>query len=132
MRTGGTRGRDSFLSFRAANGATKKRREGPGLSLKLPPLAQPTQQPTNNSTNDGVGILEEIRPRRNVGGGRLPVVLGGNLIHKKLNAKIHFVAVDGHQTTKRHTTINQKNAGVMGEGNERTRDRRGSQGGDVL
>ena len=113
-------------------GQRKKEREGPGLSLKLPPLAQPTQQPTNNSTNNGVGILEEIRPRRNVGGGRLPVVLGGNLIHKKLNAKIHFVAVDGHQTTKRHTTINQKNAGVMGEGNERTRDRRGSQGGDVL
>ena len=90
----------------------------------------------NNQPKDSVGggkiFFEEMWPGRNVWGGLLPVVLGGNLIHKKLNAKIHFVAVDGHQTTKRHTTINQKNAGVMGEGNERTRDRRGSQGGDVL
>ena len=37
---GGTRGENYFLSFWAANGATKEReREGPSVGLKRPPLA---------------------------------------------------------------------------------------------
>jgi hypothetical protein len=53
---GGMRGEDFFLSFGAANGATKKSREGPSLSFKRPSLAETTQQPTKNSTSDGAGI----------------------------------------------------------------------------
>ena len=44
------------------------------------------QQPTKNSTNDGegiLGILEEIRPRWNVGGGLLLVFMDRNLFHDK-------------------------------------------------
>jgi hypothetical protein len=71
---GGTRWENLFLSSWAANGATKKReREGLGLGLERAPLAKPTQQPTKNSTSDGADIKEEIWPRRNVGGERLPV-----------------------------------------------------------
>ncbi len=70
---GGTRWDNLFLSFWAANGATKKERGGAGLGLERLPLAKPTQQPTENSTSDGEDILEEIRPWRNVGGERLPV-----------------------------------------------------------
>jgi len=54
-------------------GQRKREREGPGLSLKRPPLAEPTQQPTKNSESDGVVIIYKIRPQRNVWGGRLPV-----------------------------------------------------------
>jgi len=53
---GGTRGEDFFLSFGAANGVTKKEREGSSLSFKRPSLAETTQQPTKNSTSNGAGI----------------------------------------------------------------------------
>jgi hypothetical protein len=52
-------------------GQQKKSERDRVLSLKRPPLAKPTQQPTENSTKDKVGILEVIRLRRNIGGGRL-------------------------------------------------------------
>jgi hypothetical protein len=58
-------------------GQRKREREGPGLGLEGPPLAKPTQQPTKNSTRDGADILGEIRPRRNIGGERLPVDFDG-------------------------------------------------------
>ena len=64
-------------------GRRKKKREWPGLDLKRLPLDQPMQQPTKNSTNDGEGILDDIWPWWNVGGGRLPVILDGNLFHDK-------------------------------------------------
>ena len=59
------------------NGATKKEREGPGLSLKRLPLAKPTQQPTKNSTSNGADIWDEIRTWQNVGGERLPIDFDG-------------------------------------------------------
>ena len=34
-------------------GRRKKERGGPGLGLKRPPLAEPTQQPAENSTSNG-------------------------------------------------------------------------------
>ena len=49
----------------------EREREGPGLGLERLPLAKPTQQPTENSTSDGADIWDEIRPRRNVGGGTI-------------------------------------------------------------
>ncbi len=75
---GTPRGDDYLLLFWATNEAKKRESEGPGLCLKRSPLAQPMQQPTKNSTNAGVGILEEIRSWWNVGGGQLPVVLEDN------------------------------------------------------
>jgi hypothetical protein len=60
----------------------KKKRQGPGLGLKWPPLAKPTQQPTKNSTSNGVDIWDKIRPWRNVGGERLPVNFDGYLSDK--------------------------------------------------
>jgi hypothetical protein len=39
---GGTRWEDFFLSFGAANRATKKQKEGYGISFKRPPLAETT------------------------------------------------------------------------------------------
>ncbi len=54
-----------------------------GLGLKWPPLAEATQQPTENSTSVGVVIRDTILPRQNVWGGRLPVVLDGDSSNKK-------------------------------------------------
>jgi hypothetical protein len=68
-------------------GRGKKVRNEPGLGLKRPPLAQPTQQPTKNSTSDGVDVFDEILPRLKIGGGRLPVVFDGNSSNKKYNKK---------------------------------------------
>ncbi len=48
---------DLLLSFAVANRATKKERSEPGLGLKQVPLAQPMQQATKISTNNGVGFL---------------------------------------------------------------------------
>ena len=97
-------------------GPHKKEREGPGLSLKRPPLAKPTQQPTKNSTSDGADIWDKIRPWRNVGGERLPVYFDGYSSDEKQNEKIHLAAVEGHLTMKKHTTTNQKTVLVMGGG----------------
>ena len=95
-------------------GRPRREREGPGLGLKRPPLAEPMHQPTENSTSDGADIWDEIQPRRNIGGGRLPVDFDGYSRDEKLNEKINSVAVHGHQKTKRHTTTNRKTVSVMG------------------
>ncbi len=51
---GGTRGVEFFLSFWGDEWGDKKEREGGvGLGLKRLPLAEPTQQPAENSTGDG-------------------------------------------------------------------------------
>ena len=97
-------------------GRPKREREGPGLGIKRPPLAEPMQQPTENSTSDRENIWDEIWPRRNVGGGRLPVDFDGYSRDKKSNEKINSVAVHGHQKAKRHTTTNQQTVSVMGGG----------------
>jgi hypothetical protein len=71
---------------------------------------------STGSTNNGVGIIYEIPLRRNFGGGQLPIVLDGDLIHKKYNDKLHLAAVDGHLLIKRHTTTNQITVSVIGGG----------------
>ena len=111
---GGTRGVDYFLPFWGGERGDQREREGLGLGLKRPPLAEPMHQPTENSTSDGADIWDEIRPRRNIGGGRLPVDFDGYSRDEKLNEKINSVAVHGHQKTKRHTTTNRKTVSVMG------------------
>ena len=68
-------------------GRRKREREGPGLGLERPPLAKPTQQPTENSTRDGADIWEEIRPWQNVGGERLPVNFDCYSSDEKYNEK---------------------------------------------
>ena len=70
---------DFFLSF----GTAKKQKEGYGISFKRPPLAETTQQPTEISTSDGVGIRDKIRPWRKIWEGLLPVVLDGNSSNEK-------------------------------------------------
>ncbi len=52
-------------------GRPKREREGLGLGLKRPPLAEPMQQPTKNGTSNGADIWDEIRPWRNVGKGTI-------------------------------------------------------------
>ncbi len=111
-------------------GRRKKERNEPGLGLKRPPLAQPMQQPTKNSTSNGAGIFDKVLPRWNVGEGRLPVVFDSNSSDKKYNEKIHSVAVDGHQTMKRHMTTNQKTVSVMGGGVMTRCDHGGTYGGE--
>jgi len=39
-------------------GRPKREREGPGLGLKRPPLAEPMQQPTENSTSGAAAAAE--------------------------------------------------------------------------
>ena len=97
-------------------GRRKREREGPGLGLERPPLAKPTQQPTENSTRDGTDIWEEIRPWQNVGGERLPVNFDCYSSDEKYNEKIHSAAVEVHLTMKKHTTTNQSTVSVMGGG----------------
>jgi hypothetical protein len=60
---GGTRWEDFFLSFGAANRATKIQKEGYGISFKRPPLAETTQQPTENSTRWG-GVKDSAAEER--------------------------------------------------------------------
>jgi len=72
----GTRWEDFFMSFEAANRVTKKFREGYGISFKGPPLAETTQQPTDNSSSDGAGIRYKWE-------GQLSIVLDGNSSDKK-------------------------------------------------
>jgi len=80
---GGTRWEDFFLSFEAANSVTKKLIEGYGISFKRPPLAETTQQSTDNSNSDGAGIRYKNRPWRNAWEGRLSIVLDGDSSDKK-------------------------------------------------
>jgi hypothetical protein len=63
-------------------GDKRKRERDWASALGGHPLAQKTQQPTNNNTNDGVFIFDEIRPWRNVEGGRYPVVSGDSVSDK--------------------------------------------------
>ncbi len=95
----------------------KKKRDWtgrPGLSLKQPPLAQPKQQPTKNSTSNGAGNFDKIL-RWNVGGGWLPIIFDGDLSNETYNEKIHSVAIDSHQMIKRHMTTNQRQCWWWGE-----------------
>ena len=94
----------------------RERKRGRNLGLKRLTLAEPMQQPTQNSTSYVVDIWDEIRPLRNVGGGRLPVNFDSCSRDRKSNGKINSVAVHGHQKTKRHTTTNQKTLSAMGGG----------------
>ena len=53
-------------------GRPKREREGPGLGLKRPPLSEPMQQPTENSTSGAVAAAARwrcsARRRRQLGG----------------------------------------------------------------
>jgi len=84
-----------------------------------------------NSTSDGAGIRDKIRPRRNVWEGRLPIVFDGDSSDEKRNEKIHSVAVNGHQTAKRHTPTNQKTASVTWGGVLMRCDHGGTYGGTI-
>ena len=79
-----------------------------------------------------MGIIYEISLRRNVGGGQLPVVLDGNLIHEKYNDKLHLAAVDGRLLIKRHMTTNQITVSVIGGGFVTRIDRGRSCGGGLF
>ena len=78
-----TCGEDLFLLFGVANVVTKKVRYETGLGLKWLPLAKATQQPTENSMSIGAGIRDVNRPRQNIWGGQLLVLLNGDLSNKK-------------------------------------------------
>ena len=80
---GGTRWEDCSCRFGRRIGQRKKQKEGYGISFKRPPLAETTQQPTDNSNSDGAGIRYKNRAWRNAWEGRLSIVLDGDSSDKK-------------------------------------------------
>jgi len=108
---GGTRWEDCSCRFGRRIGQRKKQKEGYGISFKRPPLAETTQQPTENSTRWG-GVQDSAAEERL--GRTITRCLDGDSSNKKWNEKIHSVAVNGHQTMKTTHNNQQKTQGCDG------------------